>query len=73
MDALVPSEGFPKSGPMLKKVCASYKTAIASLNKGIQKNDTKQVTKANALVLKATNAYLDWSKAYAAEVAALNG
>ena len=73
MDALVPSEGFPKSGPMLKKVCAAYKTAISSLNNGVQKNDTKIVTKANALVLKATNAYLAWSKEYAAEVAALNG
>lgn len=73
LDALVPSEGFSKSGPMLKKVCAAYKTAISTLNTGVQKNNTKTVTKANALVVKATNAYLAWSEAYAAEVAALNG
>ena len=73
MDALVPSEGFPKSGPMLKKACAAYKTAITALNAGIQKNDSKAITKSNTLITKATNAYLAWSEAYAAEVAALNG
>jgi hypothetical protein len=73
MDALVPSEGFPKSGPMLKKACAAYKTAITTLDKGIQKNDAKVITKATPLATKASKAYLAWSKAYAAEVAALNG
>ena len=73
MDALVPSEGFPKSGPMLKKACAAYKTAITALNAGIQKNDAKAITKATPLATKASKAYLAWSEAYAAEVAALNG
>ncbi len=73
MDALVPSEGFPKSGPMLKKACAAYKTAITALDKGIQKNDAKAITKATPLATKASKAYLAWSEAYAAEVAALNG
>jgi hypothetical protein len=73
MDALVPSEGFPKSGPMLKKACAAYKTAITALNKGIQKNNAKAITKATPKATKASKAYLAWSEAYAAEVAALNG
>ena len=73
MSALVPSEGFPKSGPMLKKVCADYKTALTTLNNGIQKNDSKIIGKANTLAAKATSAYVAWSKAYAAEVAAFNG
>ncbi len=73
LDALVPSEGFPKSGPMLKKACAAYKSAITTLNTGIQKNDAKIITKANTLASKASTAYIAWSQAYAAEVAALNG
>lgn len=73
MAALVPSEGFPKSGPMLKKSCAAYKTAISTFNTGIQKNDSKIITKANTLASKASISYMAWSKAYAAEVAALNG
>ena len=73
LNALVPSEGFPKSGPMLKKVCAAYKTAITTLKSGIQKNDEKIIKKADPLVTKASNAYLAWSDVYAAEVAALNG
>ena len=73
MHALVPSEGFPKSGPMLKKACAAYKTAITALNKGIQKNNAKAITKATPKATKATKAYLACSEAYAAEVAALNG
>lgn len=73
MAALVPSEGFPKSGPMLQKSCAAYKTAISTFNTGIQKNDSKIIAKANTLASKATTSYLAWSKAYASEVAALNG
>ena len=73
MNALVPSVGFPKSGPLLKKACAAYKSAITALNAGIQKNDSKAIAKANTLATKATSAYIAWSEAYAAEVAALNG
>lgn len=73
MNALVPSEGFPKSGPMLKKACAAYKSAISSISTAIQKNDMKLVAKASTLAGKATTSYLAWSQAYAAEVAALNG
>jgi len=73
LSVLVPSAGFPKSGPMLKKVCADYKTALTTLNTGIQKNDSKIISKANTLAAKATSAYVAWSKVYATEVAALNG
>ena len=73
MSALVPSSGFTKSGEALKKVCAEYKSAITALNKGIVKNDTKMITKANPLVAKASKDYLAWTKAYQADMTALNG
>jgi hypothetical protein len=73
MSALVPSVGFPKSGPLLKKACASYKSTITTLKSGIVKNDAKIIAKANPLAAKASKEYLAWSKAYAVEVAALNG
>jgi hypothetical protein len=73
MSALVPSSGFTKSGAALKKACSEYKSAITALNKGIVKNDTKMITKANPLVAKASSDYLAWTKAYQADLAALNG
>lgn len=71
--SLVPSAGFTKSGEALKKACAEYKSAITALNKGIVKNDTKMITKANPLVTKASSDYMAWVKVYQADMAALNG
>jgi len=73
MSALVPSAGFTTSGKLLKTTCAEYKTAITALNNGIVKNDVKLINKANPLVVKASNDYLAWTKAYTADMTALNG
>jgi hypothetical protein len=73
LSALTPSAGFTKSDPLLKAACAAYKSAITAVNNGVQKNDAKMISKSMSLVTKANTALLAWSKAYQADVAALNG
>jgi flagellin-specific chaperone FliS len=50
-----------------------YDKAVSALKAAINKNDTKAIENANKVVAKAGSAYLAWSKAYAADLAALNG
>ena len=73
LKSLTPSPGFAKSGPMLTSSMDLYDKAVSALKAAINKNDTKAIENANKVVAKAGSAYLAWSKAYAADLAALNG
>jgi flagellin-specific chaperone FliS len=58
---------------MLTSSMDLYDKAVSALKAAINKNDAKAIENANKVVAKAGNAYLAWSKAYAADLAALNG
>ena len=73
MKALTPSEGFPKSGPELTRIMATYETALSAVKSAISKNDAKGMKKANALITTVSNDYAKWATSYAEEVKALNG
>jgi hypothetical protein len=73
LKSLTPSPGFAKSGPMLTSSMDLYDKAVSALKAAINKNDAKAIENANKVVAKAGSAYLAWSKAYATDLAALNG
>ena len=73
LKSLTPSPGFAKSGPMLTSSMDLYDKAVSALKTAINKNDAKAIENANKVVAKAGSAYLAWSKAYADDLAGLNG
>ena len=73
LKSLTPSPGFAKSGPMLTSSMDLYDKAVSALKTAINKNDAKAIENANKVVAKAGSAFLAWSKAFTADLAALNG
>jgi len=73
LKALTPSSGFAKSGSMLTSSMDLYEKAVTALKTAINKNDTKAIQNGNKVLTKAGTAYIAWSKAYADDLAGLNG
>jgi hypothetical protein len=73
LKSLTPSPGFAKSGPLLVDSMDLYDKAVTALKAAVNKNDTKAITKGNALLAKAGVAFVAWSKVYGADAAALKG
>ena len=67
------TDGFATSHPLLTKALSNFRTGVTLAKAAMNKNDSKKMAKANAALLKGNSAWVAWSAAYEADVAALNG
>ena len=72
LDGLKGTPGFKKSDQLLHSAMASYISGIQKMIAAVEKNDSKAMNQANAVLATANKSFLSWQTAYQADIGALN-